>query len=149
MEKTDFPARCFSWWGLLGLRQLAVCRISKGWSAGAELFRGLSGSSAVQMFVLFPVESACGGRSQPLDSITRQEPQRPALPLALAGREEDAGIEWCRGLLERCLLWALMLLQKGSGGLGARITGKQFPHIHGEWGVQMGQAEFTDFSKPL
>lgn len=99
MEKTDFPARCFSWWGLLGLRQLAVCRISSGWIAGAELCRGLSGSSVVQMFVLFPVESACGGRSscawsQALYSITRQGTQRPALPLALVGGEEDAGIKW-------------------------------------------------------
>lgn len=91
--------------GTAGLGQLAACRISKGWSAGAELCRGLSGTSLLQMFVLFPEESACGGRgspawSQPLYSITRRGPQQSELPLAL-GRQEDAAIKRGRALLGR------------------------------------------------
>lgn len=54
----------------------------------------------VQMFVLFPVKSACGGRgscasSQPLYSIIRQGKERSALSLDIRGeRKKGAGIKW-------------------------------------------------------
>lgn len=133
MEQTDFPARYFSCWGLLGLGQLAVCRISKGWSAGAELCEVCQALGWCRCLCCFlwnqpvGVGAALPGANPCVPSPAKD--QRPALPLAPAGRQEDAAIKWGRALLGRCLLWALMLLQ---GGLGARIAGKQFPHIHGE-----------------
>lgn len=45
------------------------------------------------------------------------------------GEKERRRNQMVNGLFERCLLWALVLQEKGSGDLGAQGTGKQFPHI--------------------
>lgn len=147
MEKTDFPARYFSCWGLLGPGQLAVCRISKGWSAGAELCEVCQALGWCRCLCFLWNQPVGVGAALPGANLCIPSPakdQRPALPLAPRGdrRTQQSNGDvlcWegvCSGPCCSCRVdW--------EADSGQAIP----PH---PWGaVRRGQAGFTDFSKAL
>jgi len=137
MEKTDFPARCSSWWGLLGLRHLAMCWIFRCWLAlHGDLPRSVSRFGGADVCGADVCAVSCeirlwGSRQlrrQPAPAF-RHLPGRAARSARSARwrGEEDEGIGWGSCVLGRCLLWALMCLQRGSGDLGAQCYGQATP----------------------